>query len=98
MVKPFCYSETRAVDFPADHDATLICDQELCMATEIMKSMDTSFLQMVGGLSCRDGMRSVGGALSSKSLLLHIKRSRLRWFRHLTRMPPGLLIGEVFWA
>ncbi|PWA22456.1 hypothetical protein CCH79_00015395 [Gambusia affinis] len=31
-------------------------------------------------------------------LLLHIKRSQLRWLRHLVRMPPGHLLGEVFRA
>lgn len=29
-------------------------------------------------------------------LLLHIEKSQLRWFSHLTRMPPGQLLGEVF--
>lgn len=31
-------------------------------------------------------------------LLLHIKRSRLRWFGHLVRMPSRHLPGEVLWA
>lgn len=33
----------------------------------------------------------------SMSLLLHTERSHLRWFEHLCRMPPGLILGEVFW-
>lgn len=31
-------------------------------------------------------------------VLLHIKRSQLKWFGHLKRLPLGLLQGEVFWA
>lgn len=30
-------------------------------------------------------------------LVLHHARSQLRWLRHLTRMPPECLLGEVFW-
>lgn len=36
------------------------------------------------------------GAL--EELLLHIKRSQLRWFGYLTKMPPGRLPGEIFWT
>lgn len=31
-------------------------------------------------------------------LILHFKRSQLKWFGHLIRMPPGCILGEVFWA
>lgn len=34
--------------------------------------------------------------LRAEPLLLHIERNQLRWFRHLVRMPPGCLAGEVF--
>lgn len=31
-------------------------------------------------------------------LLLHIRRNQLRWFKHLTRMPPGWVLCEMCWA
>ena len=31
-------------------------------------------------------------------LLLHVEKSRLRWFEHLVRMPPGHLLKDVFQA
>ncbi len=34
--------------------------------------------------------------LGVEPLLLCVKRSRLRWFGHLVRMPPGHLSKEVF--
>lgn len=34
----------------------------------------------------------------SELLLFQVKRSQLRWFRRLTKMPPGCFLDEVFWA
>nr|XP_023656259.1 uncharacterized protein LOC111837982 [Paramormyrops kingsleyae] len=58
------------------------------------------FPSQVSGLSLRDGVRSSDNrkGLKVKPLLLRIKRSQLRWFGHLSRMPPGRLPGEVFQA
>ena len=52
-----------------------------------------SFLRRVAGLSLRDKVRSsdIQRELGVEPLLLRIKRSQLRWFGHLTRMPPGRL-------
>ena len=54
----------------------------------------------MAGLSLRDRVRSsaIREGLRVEPLLLHIERSQLRWFGHLTRMPPGRLLGEVFRA
>uniref|UniRef100_A0A3P9DSK2 IRG-type G domain-containing protein n=1 Tax=Maylandia zebra TaxID=106582 RepID=A0A3P9DSK2_9CICH len=46
---------------------------------------------LVRSSAIREGLRV-------EQLLLHIERSQLRWFGHLTRMPPGHLLGEVFQA
>ncbi|KAK0148116.1 hypothetical protein N1851_012177 [Merluccius polli] len=53
---------------------------------------EVSFL---AGLSLRDGVRSsdIQRELGVEPLLLHVERSQLRWFRHLT---PGRLPLEVF--
>ena len=59
-----------------------------------------SFLPRVAGLSLRDRVRSsdIWRELGVEPLLLRVERSQLRWFRHLTRMPPGRLPLEVFRA
>lgn len=31
-------------------------------------------------------------------LLFHVQRNQLPWFKHLTRIPPGHIVGEMFWA
>lgn len=61
---------------------------------------EMSFLQRVSGLTLRDRVRSLGiqEELRVEHLMLCIKRSRLRWFKHLSRMPLACLLGEVFWA
>lgn len=48
-----------------------------------------SFLHWVDGLSLTG---------SVELLLPQAKRSQVRWFRQLIRMPPGCLPSEVFWA
>ncbi len=57
-----------------------------------------SFLRRVAGRSLRDRVRSsvTREELIVELLLLDIERSQLRWLRHLFRMPPGCLPGEVF--
>ena len=66
--------------------------------------MDTSQFPTQGGwtLPQRQGEKlSHSGGLRVKSLLFHIERSQLRWFRHLVMMSPGRLLWEVYmsnWA
>uniref|UniRef100_A0A669BJZ3 Reverse transcriptase domain-containing protein n=1 Tax=Oreochromis niloticus TaxID=8128 RepID=A0A669BJZ3_ORENI len=83
---------------------TLTYGHELWVVTERTRSRiqaaEMSFLRRVAGLSLRDRVRSLAirEGLRVEPLLLHIERSQLRWFGHLTRMPPGRLLGEVFRA
>uniref|UniRef100_A0A669C209 Reverse transcriptase domain-containing protein n=1 Tax=Oreochromis niloticus TaxID=8128 RepID=A0A669C209_ORENI len=83
---------------------TLTYGHELWVVTERTRSRiqaaEMSFLRRVAGLSLRDRVRSsaIREGLRVEPLLLHIERSQLRWFGHLTRMPPGRLLGEVFRA
>ena len=51
-------------------------------------------------LSLRDRVRSsvIQEELGVDPLLLCVERSQMRWLRHLVRMPPGRLPGEVFRA
>ena len=57
-----------------------------------------SFLRRVAGRTLRDRVRSsvTQEELGVEPLLLHIKRSQLRWLGHLYRMSTGRLPGEVF--
>jgi len=50
------------------------------------------------GLTLKDQVRSsvIHKGLIVESLLLHIKRSQSRCFRHVVRMPFGKLAEEVF--
>ncbi|KAI3356411.1 hypothetical protein L3Q82_017208 [Scortum barcoo] len=62
-----------------------------------------SFLRIgVAVRSLRDRVRSSGHSTEElrgvEPLLLHIKRSQLRWLGHLFRMPPGHLPMVVFQA
>lgn len=43
-------------------------------------------------------MKEQAGELKSETLLLRFERSQLRWFRHLTQMPTGHLLGKVLTA
>ena len=58
------------------------------------------FLLRVSGVSLRDRVRSsvIREGLGVEPLLLRIERSQMRWLRHLVRMSPGCLPGEVFRA
>lgn len=58
-----------------------------------ISAAEASFLVRASGLDLA-GARSFRAEL----LLLCIKRIQLRWFGHLTRMPPGNLLGEVLQA
>lgn len=77
--------------------STLTCGRGLWVVTEWMRSWisaaEASFLVRASGLDFT-GARSFRAEL----LLLCIKRIQLRWFGHLTRMPPGNLLGEVLQA
>lgn len=62
----------------------LACGHKPCVVTERMRlqiqASEMSFFQRVSGLTLRDGVRS--SVIWEE--LLHIKRSQLRRFRHLT--------------
>ena len=83
---------------------TLTYGHELWIVTERTRSRiqaaKMSFLRRVAGLSLRDSVRSsdIRRELGVEPLLLRVERSQLRWFGHLTRMPPGRLPLEVFRA
>lgn len=72
----------------------LIYGHELLVVTERMRSriqtMEMSFLQRVAVLSLRNRVKSsiIWEGLRVEPLLLHMERSQLMWFRHLTGMPP----------
>ena len=59
-----------------------------------------SLLHRVAGFSLRDRVRSsaIREGLGVEPLLLCMERSKLRWFRHLMRVPAGRLPREVFLA
>ena len=77
---------------------------ELWVVTERTRSRiqaaKMSFLRRVTGLRLRDKVRSsdIWREIGVEPLLLLVERSQLRWFGHLTRMPPGRLPLEVFRA
>ncbi|PWA16842.1 hypothetical protein CCH79_00012754 [Gambusia affinis] len=91
---------------------TLIYGHELGMVNEIADWIMTEktrsqiqlakmgFLCRVSGLSLRDRVRSlvIREGLRVEPLLLHVKRSQLRWLGCLLRLPFGRLPGEVFQA
>ncbi len=58
------------------------------------------FLRRAAKVSLRDKMRSsvIREELGVELLLFYVERSQLTWFRPLVRMPPGLLLMEVFQA
>lgn len=55
----------------------------------LLQAAEIGFLRRVAGLCFRDGSSAIQEGLRVELLLLHIKRSQLRWFGHLTRRPPG---------
>ncbi len=61
---------------------------------------EMGFLRRVAGVSIRVKVKTlvIREELGVELLLLCNDRSQLRWFRHLVRMPPGRLPGEVFQA
>ena len=81
---------------------TLTYGHKLRVVTKRMRSWiqaaEKSFLHRVAGLSLRDRVRTsvIQERLKVEPLLLHIKRSQLRRFGDLVRIPPGRLPGEVF--
>lgn len=83
---------------------TLICGHEFWVATERtrlwIQATEMSFICRMAGLSLRDGVRSsvIRRGLRVEPLLLHIKRSHLRWVGHLVRIPLRSLPGEMLWA
>ena len=70
--------------------------------TERMRSriqaVEMSFLRRVAGYTLLGRMKSLAirEELKVEPLLLHIKRSQFKWFRHLIGMPPGCLPVEVY--
>ncbi len=65
-----------------------------------IQAVEKGFLRRVAGISLSDKVRSsvTCEELGVEPLLRCIKRSQLRWFEHLVRMPPGHLPMEVFQA
>ncbi|XP_036950584.1 uncharacterized protein LOC119017743 [Acanthopagrus latus] len=82
---------------------TLTYGHERWVMTERMRSreqaVEMGFLHRVW-VSLRDRVRSSATreGLGVELLLLCVERSQLRWFSHLTRMPPGRLPREMFLA
>jgi len=76
---------------------TLTYGHEIWVMTRSMRlriqAAEMGFLQRVAWLSVRDRVRSstIRRELEVEPLLLYIKRSQVRWFGHLVRMPPGYL-------
>lgn len=79
----------------------LICSHTLvwsrALANNREETADTSFLQSLSELSFRDQMRRwvIWERLRAEPLLFHIKRSQLRWFRHLIRMFAGRGVPDM---
>jgi len=65
-----------------------------------IQAAEMSALRRVDELNRRDRVRSsnIWRELGVEPLLLRVKRSQLKWFGHLIRMPPGRLPLEVFQA
>lgn len=66
----------------------------------LTQAVEMSFVRRVARLSLRGRVKSsaIRGRLRVEVLLLHIARSQLNWFSHLTRIPPRRLLDQVFWA
>ena len=102
MVKRELNQETRLSVYQSIFCPTLTYGHELWVVTKRMRlwiqAAEMGFLRRVAGLSLRDGVRSsvIWERVKVELLLLCIER--LRWFRHLVRMPPGCLPGEMFQA
>lgn len=82
---------------------TLTYGREVWVVTEGMRlgiqAAEISFLCKVAELSLRDRKRSsnIQRELGVEPLLIQVERSQLR-FRHLIRLPPGLLPLQLLWA
>ena len=77
--------------YRSNYVPSLTYGHELWVMTERTKSQiqeaEMRFLRRAAGRSLRDGVRSC--ELGVELLLLHIKRSQLKWLEHLFRMPPS---------
>ena len=104
VVKRELSQKTKLSIYRSIYVPTLTYGHELWVVTERTRSRiqasKMSFLHRGIRLSLRDRVSSLDlqDRLRAELLLLHVQRSQLRWFRHLIRMPPGRLPGEVFQA
>ncbi|KAK3549306.1 hypothetical protein QTP70_034533, partial [Hemibagrus guttatus] len=104
VVKKELSRKAKLLIYQSIYVPTLTYGHELWVMTERVRSRiqvaEMSFLRRVVGCSLRDRVRSSATReeLGVEPLLLHIERGQLRWLRHLFRMPPGHLPGEVFRA
>ncbi|KAK3515996.1 hypothetical protein QTP70_000711 [Hemibagrus guttatus] len=104
VVKKELSRKTKLSIYQSIYVPTFTYGHELWVMTERVRSQieaaEMSFLRRVAGHSLRDRVRSsvTREELGVEPLLLHIEKGQLRWLRHLFRMPPGRLPGEVFRA
>ncbi|GAA6111505.1 uncharacterized protein LOC111191400, partial [Tachysurus ichikawai] len=104
VVKRKLSCKTKLSIYQSIYVPTLTYGHELWVMTERTRSRiqaaEMSFLHRVAGRSLRDKVRSsvTREELRVEPLLLHIKRSQLRWLGHLFRIPLGRHSGEVFRA
>ena len=95
---------TKMAIFNAVYRPTLIYGHEQWVMTERIRSRiraaEIRFLRRAAGLTLRDRIRSssIRESLKAESLLLHIKRSQLRWFGHVLTMPRERLAHQIFEA
>ena len=65
-----------------------------------IQAAEMRFFRRAADLILRDRIHSsmIRDALRAESLLLYIEKSRLRWLRHVLRMPQERLAHQVFEA
>jgi len=102
VVKKELSQKAKLSIYPLIYVPNLTYGHELWVVTERTRSRiqvaEMGFLRRESGLHLRDRVRSsvIREGLGVEPLLLCIDMSQMRWLRHLVRMPPGRLPGEVF--
>ena len=101
VVKRELSRKTKLSIYQSIYVPALTYGHELWVMTERTRSrVRAAKMSFLAGLSLRDRVRSlvIREELGVDPLLLRVERSQMRWLRHLVRMPPGRLPGEVFRA